>query len=207
MPMSSKALHDCVRRLLPHLDAERIALTGGIAIRLHVDSSRHFAEDDVDFVADAVDAIQPSITSDFLVSHFHLPHLGYPKFLVQLVDPATHIRADFFPDVLRALGRAQVADVTGVPLRVLEAQDILAHKLALLSGASVSKPTDEKHYLDAQQLGALCGREVPGLPASHRTRTVYSQDVDAKCLRCEVSQCESFRLAPKSAILNILGYV
>jgi hypothetical protein len=210
--MTAEALHDCFRRLLPHLDAARIALTGSIAIGLHLggtrrDRLRSIVANDVDFVANDPDAVRPSATIDFLVSHYHLPHAGYEKFLIQLVDPATHIRLDFFPDVSRALSHAKVADVAGHQLRVLEAQDVLAHKLTLLSGASSKKPVDKKHYLHAQQLAVLCGGDVPVLPASHLVFTQYSQDTKARCLRCEVSQCESFRLAPKRAILNILGYV
>ena len=209
--MSSAALHACFRRLLPHLDAERIALTGSIAIGLHLDRSPHrrarLAANDVDFVADDADAVRSSVTTDFLVSHYHLPQDAYRKFLIQLVDPISRIRVDFFPDALGALSRAQVTDVAGVPLRVLEAQDLLAHKLALLLGASATNPIDEKHCLDAQQLGAMVGRDVPPLPPSDLGRTTYSQDTDARCRRCEVSHCANFPLAPKTAILAILGYV
>ena len=202
--MNSDALHDCFCRLLPHVDAAQVALTGSIAIGLHMDGSRcggvrSISANDVDFVVRDPDAVRPSVTTEFLVSHYHMPHAGYEKFLIQLVDPATHSRLDFFPDASRALSRAHVADVAGHPLRVLEAQDLLAHKLALLSGASAARPVDEKHYLHAQQLAVLCGRDAPALPASHLASTQYSQDVDARCLRCEVSKCESFRLAPKSA--------
>ena len=210
MPVNERALHDCLRRLLPHMDTERVALTGGVALDLCVDSSRQAPRrpaNDVDFVAADADAVRPSVTSDFLVSHFHLPHAGYAKFLIQLVDPVSRIRVDFFPDANGALSRAQVTDVAGVPLRVLAAQDILAHKLAMLSGASAEKPVDEKHYVDAQQLGALCGRHVPSLAASHRADTHYSRDVNARCPRCDVSQRANFPLAAKSAIFDILGYV
>lgn len=65
-----------------------------------------------------------------------------------MVDPATRLRLDFFPDALRALSRTTVVDVAGVPLRVVTAQDILDHKLALLSGASVESPIDRKQYED-----------------------------------------------------------
>ena len=211
-PLHSDVLHDCLRRLVPHLDTERVALTGGVAIGLHLGVSprgrmRRLAAGDVDFVAEDANVVRQTVTTDFLVSHFHLPQPGYPKFLVQLVDPATRLRLDFFPDALRALNRAPVRDVAGIPLRVLRAQDILDHKLTLLAGASAGSPIEEKHYVDALQLGTVCGREVPELPASHRSTTTYSQDIDAACRRCEVSQCAAFPLAPKRAIFDILGYV
>jgi len=211
-PLQSDVLHDCFRRLVPHLDTARVALTGGVAIGLHLGVSprrrmRRLAAGDVDFVAENADVVRQTVATDFLVSHFHLPQPGYPKFLVQLVDPATRLRVDFLPDALRALNRALKADVAGIPLLVLRAQDILDHKLALLAGASAANPVDEKHYVDARQLGTVCGREVLELPASHRSTTSYSRDIDAACRRCEVSQCAAFPLAPKRAIFDILGYV
>jgi len=210
--MNADVLHDCLRRLVPHLDTARVALTGGVAIGVHLgvtagDRNRRVAAGDVDFVAEDARAVRETVTIDFLVSHFHLPQPGYPKFLIQLVDPATRLRLDFFPDLRRALTRAQVADVAGVALRVLEAQDILDHKLAILAGASAASPIEEKHYADARRLGTICGREVPPLPDSHLSSTTYSQDIDAACVRCEVSRCAGFPLAPKRAIFDILGYV
>jgi hypothetical protein len=105
------------------------------------------------------------------------------------------------------LNRAPVRDVAGVALRVLRAQDILDHKLTLLAGASAASPVDDKHYVDARRLGTVCGREVLELPASHRSTTSYSRDIDAACHRCEVSQCAAFPLAPKRVIFDILGHV
>jgi hypothetical protein len=210
--MNATVLHDCLRRLIPHVDAARIALSGSVAIGLHVDVARDdrtrtFEAEDIDFVADGVEVVQQTVTNEFLVSHFHLPHAGYPKFLIQLVDPNTRLRLDFFPDTLRALSRSSVADVIGVPLRVLPAEDILDHKLALLSSASVERPIEEKHYADAKRLGTVCGRDVPSLPVSLLAGTSFSHDVDETCLRCHVSKGCGFPLASKRAILDILGYV
>jgi hypothetical protein len=212
VPMNSEVLHNCLSRLTPHVDAARIALTGGVAIGIHLDitcgdRTRAVAAEDVDFVADDVDAVCQTVTGEFLVSHFHLPQPGYPKFLVQLVDPVTRRRLDFFPDALRALRRAPVVDVVGVRLRVLEAHDILDHKIAFLSKASAASPADEKHYADAKRLGAICGRDVPTVAASHLASTAYSQDLEETCLRCHVSRRAGFPLAPKRAIFDVLGYV
>jgi hypothetical protein len=194
------------------VDTTRVALTGGVAIELHTDTAhggqpRVVAAEDIDFVAADVAAIRRTITSEFLVSHFHLPQPGYPKFLIQLADPATRLRLDVFPDTLRALSRACVFDVDGTPFRVLDVRDILDHKIGLLSKSSPASLVEEKHYLDAMRLGAVCGRDVPAIEASHLTRTVYSQDIDETCGRCQVSRTGDFPLAPKAVIHNILGYV
>jgi hypothetical protein len=211
-PMNSKVLQECLRRLLPHVDTGRIALTGSVAIEMHnevkrCDGIRRLDAEDIDFVADEAKAVRQTVTSDFLVSHFHMPQPGYPKFLIQLVDPATRLRIDVFQDSLLALSRAKVLNVAGIPLHVLKAQDVLAHKLALMSKASVANPVDKKHYEDAKRLGAIWAKNVPLLPASHIGSTVYSQDTETKCPRCEISRCIDFPLAPKTSILDILGYV
>lgn len=210
--MNSGALRDCLRRLLSHVDEERIALTGGVAIGIHV--ARHTglleraaAAEDIDFVADGLDAIRPSVTNCFLVSHFHLPQQGYSKFLVQLVDPITRLRVDFFPDALGALDRAPVADIAGTPIRMLAAGDILEHKVRILSTGSAEDPVEDKHYRDAIRLTAMCGRDMQPMASSHLVGTAKSKDCDAPCPKCDRSQCPDFPLASKQEILEILGYV
>lgn len=211
-PMSPEALHHCLSRFLAHVDSTQIALTGGVAIGIHArasqtDRERIRAAEDIDFVAESIDAVSPSVTRDFLVSHFHRPQPSQPKFLVQLADPLTHLRVDVFPDSLGALGRASTVGVAGFSLRIVDAETLLAHKLRLLAGASAASPVEEKHYADVQRLGAMSGRDVPILPASHLVRTAYSHDLEEVCLQCQASRCADFPLAPKRAIFGVLGYV
>jgi hypothetical protein len=212
IPMNSHALRNCLTRLLPHIEGERSAIAGGVAIGLHMirssgDAGRRLAADDVDFVAESVSAIRPTVTTEFLVSHFHLPQPGYSKFLVQLVDPSERLRLDVFPGPTGAIGRARLAKVAGVPFRVLEASDILTDKLRLLAEASPDRRVDPKHCADALWLEAICGRAVPFVPEAHLGTTALVRDVNAKCARCEASRCESFPIAAKQQIFDILGYV
>ena len=205
-------LQGCLRRLIEHLDVSRVAVTGGVAIELHIDAARSgrtrsCEAEDIDFVAESPEAVLPSVTTGFLVSHFHLPQPGYSKFMVQLVDPVTRIRLDFFPDALRALPRAAVTPVAGVPLLVLRADDILDHKLGLLSRASTANPVEAKHYSDARELGILCGRPLPPIANSPAVPRTYSRDVGETCVRCDASQSRGFPLASKQAILDVLGYI
>jgi len=84
VPMNSELLHKTLSRLMPHLDADRIALTGRVAIGVHLDvtcgdRTRAVAAEDVDFVAAHVDAVRETATREFLVSHFHVPRPGYAK--------------------------------------------------------------------------------------------------------------------------------
>jgi hypothetical protein len=210
--MLRDALSGCLHRLTPHLDVARVALTGGVAIGLRCDSDdgprgRLDTAEDIDLVAACPDGVRPTVGTDFLISHFHRPQPGYPKFLIQLVDPMARLRVDVFPDSLHALSRASVCDVAGIPMQVLQANDILDHKITLLSGASPTKPIDPKHYADAKLLGHACGRDVPADLASHLAHDAYSRDLDAPCARCDASRCDEFPLASKRAIFDVLGYV
>lgn len=197
---------------MPHVATARIALTGGMAIGLRLNGDadgprRGIAAADIDFVAEDVEAVRPSVATDFLISHFHLPQSGYPKFMIQLADPVTRVRIDFFPDSLRAVVRAASVTVGGVQLRVLHIDDLLAHKLALLSKASPTAPIDEKHFQDAERLASLRGRAVGSIPSSHLADTVLSRDLEELCPRCQVSRCDAFPLASKRAVFAALGYV
>lgn len=210
--MRPELFRECVARLMRHVDVGRIALTGGVAIGLHTDGvgctpSRTLAAEDIDFVAADVGAVRPTVSNEFLISHFHVPQPGYPKFMIQLADPVTTLRVDVFPDSLGALRRAALTDVDGVPLRIVAVDDLLAHKLALLSKASVTNPVEEKHHADARRLAARSGRPVPSVPHAQRTTAAFSQDLDEVCLRCQHSLSSEFPLASKRAIFDVLGYV
>ena len=210
--MKLETLHDCLRRLLPHVETARIALTGGVAIGLHVDHltdapSRRLAAEDIDFVAEDVEVVRPTVAKDFLISHFHVPQRGYPKFMIQIADPVTRLRVDFFPDSLGALERAPRMAVGSVQLCVVEVDDLLAHKLALLSKASAATPIEEKHYADAQRLGAIRGRAVAPVPRSHFAGTPFSRDLEDSCVLCQLSRSDMFPTASKRAIFDVLGYV
>lgn len=175
--------------------------------QLHGLTSRRGKADDIDFVAPGPESIRPSVTGDFLVSHYHLPALGYRKFLIQLVDPSAKLRLDVFPDMNGVLPSAVTARVAGVDLLVLRLEDILEHKLAILAKASEEQPADPKHLQDAELIGQLCGRTVPAIAASRLASAVYSQDTGRECTRCAASRSAAFPLAPKQDIMDILGYV
>ncbi|MGZ3405219.1 MAG: hypothetical protein ACXVAN_02165 [Polyangia bacterium] len=193
-------LERCLRRLLPHLDGDGVALTGGVALEHHLPGSRGEIAD-VDFVARRMEVVAPSVARDLLVSHYHVVQPGVPKAMVQLVDPETRLRIDLFPDLGGVIARAQRGVVGGALILVVRAADLLAHKLQLLG-----KPVDEKHWRDACALATLCGAPAPPRPEAI-TPDVYSQDLALVCDRCARSRSPDFPLAPKRAIFELLGYV
>jgi hypothetical protein len=208
-PAEIERLSSSLGRLLPHANLARIALTGGVAIQLHCHHAgcppARTVVADVDFVATDVTAVSPAVSDSLLVSHFHTPQPGYPKFMVQLVDPATRIRIDVFPDLVGSIARAIETTVAGHSILVLDVTSILDHKLGGVARASTARPLDEKHVRDALLLGRLCGRHADPLPESMIYRPVYDKDL-TPCARCEVSRSAEFPIAPRERVFEILGY-
>lgn len=186
-------LSRCLQRLKPHVDADALALTGGVALAALLPGSRTRVAD-VDFVARRMDAVRPSVTRDFLVSHYHV---APDKPIVQLVDPETRLRLDIFPDRLDSVARATLRD----GWRIVTAADLLAHKRTLLDG-----PVDEKHWRDALALAALLREPPPARPPELRP-DVYCTDLAYVCARCTRSASADFPIALKQTILDILGYL
>ena len=197
----------CLHRLLPHLRAGEYALTGGVAIEAHcaihgLPTSRNTLAD-LDFIAASMDTVRPTIADEFLIIHFHRPQPDYPKFLVQVVDPISRIRIDIFPDRFGSMQNG----ICFNEFRLIRADDLLDHKLDVLSSASTQNQVDRKHYLDAVVLADICGRARPTINDSCLGRDEYSLDPDSGCWKCEASIDQRFPLASKLEILEILGYV
>jgi hypothetical protein len=195
---------DGLARLRPHLRVDEVAITGSLALRLHVPAYAR-AVADVDLVARTMDAVASSVAGDFLVSHYHVAQPGVPKSLIQLVHAPTRLRIDVFPDLGDAVARARLHDVAGARWRVVSSADLLTHKLRTLDGATAARPVDVKHWHDAVALAGL--HRAPPPPRRHLGRDVYATDVDLVCDRCARSADPRFALAPKRTILDLLGYV
>jgi hypothetical protein len=200
----------CLSRLLPHLRRDQVAITGGVAIQLGLAAAGRSGSResiaDIDFAASGLDAVSDSVSSSFLVSHYHVPQPGVPKFMIQLVDPVSRMRVDIFPDLVASLAHARRFTIGDQSPNVLDLQSILNHKLLTLSKASNANPVDPKHYRDARALASFFGREMPPVPDSALAKDVYGIEADVECRRCALSRNPGFPLAPKHRIFNLLGY-
>ena len=93
MSLMESALSGCLGRLMPHVHRDGIAIAGGVAMQLGMVrlGGRKIRDTiaDLDLVAISIDAIRPGVVEQFLVSHYHAVGPGVPKFMIQLVDPAS----------------------------------------------------------------------------------------------------------------------
>ena len=203
-------LQACLARLLPHLEGAGCALTGGVAVEYHLANAGRAglraSIADLDFVAHDLDAVSPDVTRDFLVSHHHRVGPNVPKALLQLVDPATRLRIDIFPNLDGVLSRAERVGIAGISASLLHPASILEHKLRTIAKASAQSPVDPKHRRDALALATMLGRHV-SISTDFEAPGALCVDVGAGCARCDASSSAALRLAPKRAIFELLGYV
>ena len=139
-----KRLSGCDGRLLRHVRRDDIAITGGVAIQFGLAalgcSGWRSSIADLDLVASRLDAVASSVSEQFLVSHYHVPDPGFPKFMIQVVDPISRIRVDIFPDLVGSIENAGTFAIGEQPVNVLDLQSILDHKLLTISKASPARP-------------------------------------------------------------------
>ena len=197
-------------RLIAHVQLERVAITGGIAIQLGMAGGGRLGPRDgiadLDLVAASVDAIRAKVTERFLVSHYHVVRPGVSKFMVQLVEPVSRIRIDVFPDLVGSLADARWTMVGEHLFRVLPLERIFEHKLLMISRSSRSAPIDPKHLRDALVLGDVLGRAVPLVATEALAPDIYGTEADSFCERCRLSSHPSWPLAPKTEIFELLGW-
>ena len=186
-----------------------MAIAGGVAIEIQMEAlgrrPTRAAAADLDLVARSIDVVAPTVTNDFLVSHYHVAGPGVPKFMVQLVDPIARFRVDVFPDLAGSVGRARDVAIGGRKVKVLSLDDILDHKLSTLAHASPARTIDPKHARDARTIGAVLGRTVPDIDPGCLVPDVYGRE-DEGCVRCALSRSAEFPLAPKRRICELLGW-
>jgi hypothetical protein len=93
-----------LKKLLPHLDVQKIMLVGGIAMRHHLLSSninmpKVSGDEDIDIIAKSPSVVKKSITKDFLIWHYH-NHPNHERlpddFYFAIVDSKEKCKVDIF---------------------------------------------------------------------------------------------------------------
>jgi hypothetical protein len=210
------------------------ALTGGVAIELHIlrlggkPIIRRL--NDLDFVAVSFDAIPESIGSELLLRHVH-PADPPSKMMLQGVDPETGVRVDVFRAYGMEMERTSQIECTALPFKTVSLQDLVARHARLSWDVMEGRPVAPKYARDFLRLIELVttddieriwqehrkgqSPESFAEPALQLRRTIasrselliapaYSTNVHEVCPRCQATG--GFRLCDPCQILYILGY-
>jgi hypothetical protein len=232
-PSDVPRLKETLRRLAAH-DVSRWAVTGGVAIEMHIARSGGSpitrALHDIDFIAPSFEAIPQGLAQELLLRHVH-PEDPPGKNMLQGVHPETAVRVDVFRAYGREIERLNPVTIAGLPFHVVSLQDLVARHTRLNWDLVAGRPVAPKYVRDfLRMIDFVTTEEVQAIWLEHRksespenfaeaarrvrreiqTRPdllvdpVYSTDVTEVCTRCRV--VERFPLAQASRILSILGY-
>jgi hypothetical protein len=221
------------RKLALH-GISRWALTGGVAIELHIlrcggqPIVRRLH--DIDFIAASFDSIPAAIGSELLLRHVH-PHDLPGKNMLQGVDQEAGVRVDVFRAYGLGMERTSPIEIALLGVRLVSLHDLVARHARLNWDLVQDKPIAPKYARDFLRLVDLVPTgEVESVWQEHRksqspesfAETVrelrrviasrsdllipptYSTNLRELCPRCQAA--ESFPLADASRIFSILGY-
>ena len=220
--------------LLARHKVSRWALTGGIAIELHL---RQIGAaplvrplHDLDFIASSFDCLPVSL-GDFVISRHVHPHDPPAKTMLQAVAPDTSVRIDVFRAYGSEMKRAQKIELAQSLFQIVAFEDLVARHARLccdlLRGQNLA-PKYARDFLRMLDFAKPWKIEnvweehrKPDDPKSFREAAallreaiveradllippVYSTDVDEVCPRCESTV--AFRLADSRQVFRLLGY-
>ncbi len=215
-------------------DIHKFALTGGLAIEIHLIAQDHVQHtrnlNDVDFVVESFASIPGTLAKSFLIRHIH-PKATEGKTLMQLVDPDEALRIDIFRAYGAAMKRCRPLCLADTAIQMVSAEDLAARAASLLMDLEGGSTVASKHALDFQRLVnaidldrvkiAWQDYRKPTHPATFKETSLrvreliqsraellivpeYLHDVDALCPKCE--EIAPFCLASARTIRSILGY-
>jgi|SRR6266545_1397437 len=227
--------HGSLSKLARHLE-KSVVITGGMAAGWHLLKNgvrrKKTHLNDIDVVVEGLPILRTSLSQDFLIRHFH-PNRGRGKILIQLVDEEHGTRIDVFtPGSSSLTTRLTDSAIGDLPCRIVSAEDLLAKLLSVIypttTGASVKPKYVESFHLlstvadlyTVRELWREYGKEGQHLDFEEAVEAVqrsitanpgllraghYSQDINQTCQWC--CESESFPLASRSKIYEIIGYV
>jgi hypothetical protein len=220
-------------KLVGH-DLGRLALTGGLAVEIHLlrlglqPSIRIL--NDLDFIADSFECIPETLAGDFLFRHIHsLDPQG--KTMLQFIDPDDAVRIDVFRAYGGTMSRTSPLDLPSGTIQIVSIEDLIANAARLTLDLVDGTPVAHKYAKDflrllelvnpAQVETAWQDHRKPKHPATFAETSRFlqelimvrsellvtprfSHDTREVCTRC--APTASFQLADPIVILSLLGY-
>jgi hypothetical protein len=232
-PEEALRVERTLHKLAVH-DISRLAITGGLAIEIHI--LQHGGEPlprqlhDIDFMAASFDDIPASLGNELLLRHVH-PHDPPGKNMLQGVDQETRVRIDVFRAYGAEMERAVPVTIAGLRLGMVSLEDLVARHARLnwdLVEGHFLAPKYARDFL--RMIDRVTTDELQSIWQEHRkpqhlksfretvlrlevaikkhpdllVSPTYSSDIREVCQRCE--NAEDFPLSDASQIFAILGY-
>jgi len=232
-PNDASCVSLSLRTIAPHR-AECLALTGGLAVELHMAAAGRESSprqlNDIDFIADSFEALPRTLGSALLFRHVH-PNDPPGKLFLQAVDSKTNLRIDFFRAYGFEMKRSVPVEIGGLKLRMVSLEDMIARHARLNWDLIEGRRTPAKFARDFQRMVELIPSvDIQDIWQEHRKPEMpedfqlaaslishaiemhgdllsepgHSQDLSAICARCKA--LEDYPLADPKQILSILGY-
>src|SRR4051794_33467031 len=115
-----------IRKLAEH-DISDWALTGGLAVEMHIQNGGHTpcirALNDLDFITREFEGIPISLAGEFLFRHVH-PLDPPGKTILQLIDGDTSLRVDVFRAYGATMSRTTNAELGSIAVRLISLEDL-----------------------------------------------------------------------------------
>ena len=148
-------------RKLAACDISRWALTGGLAVEIHI--LQHGRESggrplrDMDFVAGSFEDIPTALGSEVLFRHVH-PYDEPAKTMLQCVDEETALRVDLLRAYGQEMERVVRFELDGMGLKMISIEDVEAAHARLSWGLVEGKKVPPQHARDFLRLLPLMTR-------------------------------------------------
>ena len=222
-----------IRKLAEH-DISDWALTGGLAVEMHIQNGGHMpcirAFNDLDFVIHEFRGIPTSLAGEFLFRHVH-PLDPPGKTILQLMDCDTSLRVDVFRAYGATMSRTTNAKLGSIPVRLISLEDLAARAARLVLDLAAGQQVEQKHASDYLRMATLVEtsqvevawrdqrrhadpmtfreanlllRDLIPARSDLLTTADYSQDTRATCPRC--LSWPLFELADPDLVRSLLGY-
>ncbi len=155
-------------KFLRHIDPAKIAICGGLASRVHFAQHgipfRKGSLNDIDLLTEQPDDVRPTVTSDFMLYHYHPPGVDDPVetsyFFYAFVDPESRLKADVFPYRWSAPERFIEATFKGQPIQVVSIEDQMIQCLYDVSRISEELKVDPKQLEDVHMFMQIADMEL-----------------------------------------------
>lgn len=154
----NKRIETHLNKLFPYLDKEKFVIVGGLAIRYHLALKgidyhiRPF--NDLDIIMESMEAIDPNVTKEFMVYHYH-PHQKNGTFYLVLIDPESKTKIDIF-DYKDVPPESIVKVPFGKELiKVVSIEDQLVKTVIDIQRISETAKVDPKQFIDTTLLSQI----------------------------------------------------